>query len=464
MVLAAALLTGCDPLAPDGPDRPATHAEHPVGPAQRPVPHGAGSKVPYDFNGDGHPDLVVNDLLNRGGRAAHDDDPGIGIVYGSARGLVPGTRQLLTPSRNATPTKGVVPAAFEASAACDLDRDGFTDLVVTTDPPYDGVGRPPVPVQILFGSPRGPAAARAVPLRIPERAREGDEWPDQPVCGDFDGDGATDLAVTASGPRISYLRGPFTREGVPRAAAAPLDVPGTALAALPGPLDADRDGADDLLVRTADPGTSAPGRLALGGPRGPVRAGTSFPAGHALAFGRFRRGPGTDAVVATGSRLLPRYGLTGDAPPLPVRGRVLHAADVTADGYTDLVVSDADPSGTELSSGDAAPTGSAPPAPAFLPGSATGLSPRKVRPLRRPALPGTGPLRTTVLALTDYDGDGHADLVLLTRRIPAQDIPAHHTATAQDRVTVHPGTPTGPGATPEVTFSTTAFTVFFTDG
>ncbi|MFI2236578.1 FG-GAP repeat domain-containing protein [Streptomyces chrestomyceticus] len=292
------------------------------------------------------------------------------------------------------------------------------------------------------------------------------------MCGDFDGDGATDLAVSASGARISYLRGPFTRRGVPRAAA-PLDVPGTALAALPGPLDADRDGADDLLVRTADPGSAATSRLALGGPQGPARAGAAFPAGHALAFGHFRRGTGTDAVVATGSRLLPRYGLTRGAPPLPVRGRALHAADVTADGYTDLVVSGAEQmaGGTEQMAGDTVPasgntasTETAPSAPAFLPGSATGLSGREARPLRQPALPGTGPLRTTVLALTDYDGDDHADLVLLTRRTPAQDTSAHNTPAAQDRVTIHPGTPTGPSATPQVTFSTTAFAVFFTDG
>ncbi|KOT45412.1 hypothetical protein ADK42_03035, partial [Streptomyces rimosus subsp. rimosus] len=53
----------------------------------------------------------------------------------------------------------------------------------------------------------------------------------------------------------------------------------------------------------------------------------------------------------------------------------------------------------------------------------------------------------TVLALTDYDGDHHADLVLLTRR---------RTAT-EDLITVHPGTPTGPSPTPATAFSTTAF-------
>lgn len=150
-LLAPALLTACGPFGTTASGRsggPAAHARHPSGPAPRPVPRGSGSEAPYDFNGDGHPDLVVDDLLAPGGRAAHDDDPGIGIVYGSARGLVPGSRRLLTPSRNAAPTKGVVPAAFEAGPACDLDGDGFTDLVVTADPPYDGVGRPPVPVQI----------------------------------------------------------------------------------------------------------------------------------------------------------------------------------------------------------------------------------------------------------------------------------------------------------------------------
>ncbi|WP_199825267.1 FG-GAP repeat domain-containing protein, partial [Streptomyces rimosus] len=415
-LLAPALLTACGPFGTTASGRsggPAAHARHPSGPAPRPVPRGSGSEAPYDFNGDGHPDLVVDDLLAPGGRAAHDDDPGIGIVYGSARGLVPGSRRLLTPSRNAAPTKGVVPAAFEAGPACDLDGDGFTDLVVTADPPYDGVGRPPVPVQLLFGSPRGLAAGRAVPLRIPERARDGNEWPDQPTCGDFDGDGATDLAVTASGPRISYLRGPFSRRGAPKAAAV-LDVPGTALAPLAEPLDANRDGTDDLLVRAADPGRATTARLALGGPQGPARAGTAFPSGHAVAFGRFRRGSGTDAVVATGPRLLPRYGLTGDAPPLPVRGRSLHAGDITADGYTDLIVGD--PSGPNDAADPGAPpraNDSATPAtsPTYLPGSPTGLTTKSPRLLPHPHAPGSGPPHTTVLALTDYDGDHHADLV-----------------------------------------------------
>ncbi len=85
------------------------------------------------------------------------------------RALDPAVRQLLTPARNAARTEGVLPAAFDAEAACDLDQDGFADLVVTTDPPFNGTGRPPVPLQILFGSPNG-LTGKAVRLRIPDRA------------------------------------------------------------------------------------------------------------------------------------------------------------------------------------------------------------------------------------------------------------------------------------------------------
>ncbi|NEB79226.1 VCBS repeat-containing protein, partial [Streptomyces sp. SID14478] len=208
--------------------------------APRPIPHGSGSKVPSDFNGDGAPDLVLDDL-------AHDglgDDAGIGIVYGAkGRGPVPGTRQLLSPTKFAAPTKGQVPAAFSSEATCDLDRDGFADLVVSTDPPYDGQGTPPVPLQILFGSPDG-ISGKGVKLTVPARARFGNDWPDQPVCGDFDGDGKDDLVVHASGGRLSFLPGPFTRSGTPRGTARLVQAAGNVPA---GPAaDVDGDGTDDV--------------------------------------------------------------------------------------------------------------------------------------------------------------------------------------------------------------------------
>ncbi|WP_189893978.1 FG-GAP repeat domain-containing protein [Streptomyces xantholiticus] len=283
-------LTGCGTT----PDRPATKNGDTAPLAGRattpslPVPRGRGSRLPSDFNGDGHRDLVLNDLV-KSPTDSHGDDSGIGIVYGTQTGadtgsnsatgaasaLDPAVRQLLTPREHGAEVQGVLPAAFDAEASCDLDKDGYTDLIVATDPPYDGIGRPPVPLQLLFGSPTG-ITGRAVVLRIPEQARYGNDWPDHPVCGDFDGDGSTDLAVTASADRVSFLRGPFSRKGAPRTAAAPVPGGGPALAAPAGAADTDADGADDLVVlpRTRTPG--AGGKLLLGGPTGPARPGGRY--------------------------------------------------------------------------------------------------------------------------------------------------------------------------------------------
>ncbi|MGW7369680.1 FG-GAP repeat domain-containing protein [Streptomyces sp. NPDC054841] len=280
--LVLAPLAGCGPQGDPGAGRA---ANAPAGsslagkaaPPALPVPHGDGSRVPDDFNGDGHRDLVLDDLVKAAG-AGHDDDAGIGIVYGSAKGVpTPSVRRLLTPRANGARVAGTLPSAFDAATSCDLDKDGFSDLIVATDPPYNGIGRPPVPLQLLFGGPAG-LGGKAVVLRIPDQARYGNEWPDHPVCGDYDGDGAQDLAVTASGGQVSYLRGPFTRAGAPRAAEPPVPGAGPVLAAPAPDADPNGDGYDDLVhsTRPLTPGTAARGKLLLGGPNGPGRPGGTY--------------------------------------------------------------------------------------------------------------------------------------------------------------------------------------------
>ncbi|MEU1323920.1 FG-GAP repeat domain-containing protein [Streptomyces microflavus] len=274
------VLTGCDSSSAAGPSASATTADAKNGDRApvplAPVPRGEGSRVPYDFNGDGHRDLVVNDLV-KAPEDLHGDDAGIGIVYGTEDSpLDPAVRQLLNARANAAKSGDTLPAAFDAEAACDLDRDGFTDLVVSTDPPYNGVGAPPVPLQILFGSPEG-LTGKAVTLRIPAQARYGKEWPEHPVCGDFDGDGSTDLAVTASDGRISFLRGPFTRAGAPSGAEL-LPDGGPYLYAPEPEADTDGDGYDDLVAtaRPRTPGKAARGTLLLGSADGPARPGGPY--------------------------------------------------------------------------------------------------------------------------------------------------------------------------------------------
>lgn len=384
-------------------------------PAQLPVPQGKGSKVADDFNGDGHRDLVLGDLVKD---QSHADDAGIGIVYGGAHGLTPGARQLLSPKKQAAPTKGQLPAVFDAEASCDLDKDGFTDLVVSTDPPYDGQGQPPVPLQILFGSPKG-LTGRAVKLAVPTQARFGNDWADQPVCGDFDGDGAEDLVVHASAGRLSYLRGPFSRKGAPRKAGAPIPSPGEVPT---GPAaDVNRDGYDDLLVRTAeDTGKSA---VVLGGPDGPARTGVVLPAGIDVAFGRFGKGRALDAAIGSMGGTSLRYDLPGAARgSVSTPGSVLDSGDFDGDGLSELVSS-----GAELR---------------VLRGRTAGLSAAGMVTVKPPAQ-GT----TRVLTVGDFTGDGRADLVVRTYR-----------GETKDTVAVYPGTAKGLVAVePTVTFSTSEF-------
>ncbi|MFJ9622592.1 VCBS repeat-containing protein [Streptomyces sp. NPDC101181] len=257
-------------------ESPATSSAYPAGTPRIPVPRGTGSRVPYDFNGDGHRDLVIDDLV-KAPKDSHGDDAGIGIVYGTAdRPLDPAARQLLSARANAAKSGDTLPVAFESEAACDLDRDGFTDLIVSTDPPYNGVGAPPVPLQILFGSPEG-LTGTAVTLRIPHTARSGTEWPERPVCDDFDGDGRSDLAVTASAGQVTFLTGPFTRAGASRGAEL-LPGGGPYLYAPEPREDTDGDGYDDLVAATRphEPGRAGRGTLLLGSARGPARGGGPY--------------------------------------------------------------------------------------------------------------------------------------------------------------------------------------------
>ncbi|SNX62753.1 VCBS repeat protein [Streptomyces sp. TLI_55] len=410
-------------VASCGPTQRAESSADPTGtpvransaPALLPVPRGDGSKVADDFNGDGHRDLVLNDLVKA---ESHTDDPGIGIVYGSARGLRPGARQLVSAKKQAVATKGQLPAVFDAEASCDLDRDGFTDLVVSTDPPFDGQGQPPVPLQVLFGSPTG-LTGKAVKLAVPAKSRAGNDWADQPVCGDFDGDGDQDLVLHASGGQLSFLQGPFSRKGRPRQAGAPIRSPGQVPV---GPAaDVNLDGYDDLVVRTAE-GTAA-SALVLGGPAGPARTGATLPTGIDVALGRFGAGKAWDAAVGAMGGTAVRYDLpTAVRGTLASPGSMLDAADFDGDGLSELVSS-----GSRVK---------------VFRGRTKGLSASAMVTVAPKAV-GT----TRVVGVGDFDGDGRADLAVRTYRGETKDSVAVFSGTEKGLVT----------AEPTVTFSTAAF-------
>ncbi|MET8687392.1 VCBS repeat-containing protein [Streptomyces sp. NPDC004732] len=400
------------------------------GAAQQPVPQGKGgkgNKADDDFNGDGARDLVLDDLVH----PDHGDDAGIGIVYGGKDGLTPGARQLVSAHANGARTKGQLPAAFDSEASCDLDEDGFSDLLVSTDPPYDGQGQPPVPLQILFGSPKG-LVGKAVQLKVPTQARFGNDWPDQPVCGDFDGDGANDLVLHASGARLTFLRGPFKRSGAPRAAGKPVTAPGNTLVTGRA-TDVDGDGYDDVLVRKAANATgAATGALVMGGPQGPDETGVLFPAGKDIAFGRFGEGKGMDAAITSPKGIALRYDVPGTLRgSLEAKDVAVDAGDLDGDGLDELVVSGAG-SGSGGGAGDVR----------VFRGRTSELAPNATA-LIRPRGKGT----TQVLKVADFDGDKRADLIVRTYRGDSQDIVAVYPGRKGDLV----------AREPRITFSTAEF-------
>lgn len=237
-----------------------------------PVPRGSGSRVAGDVNGDGYADLVFV------APAVHADarQPAyLGVVHGTARGLDPAVRTVMDPGGTPLPldrTPGGVPTA-------DLDGDGYADILAGG--------------HVIWGGPVGPRE------NVPSPKLGG-------VPGDFDGDGQEDLAV-GDGVGIRVLYGPFTSEGTPRrtGAARPNPISAAGLGYEDSGFhltagDADGDGATDLVVTAYGDGEQTPSVLLHAGVglAGFTARTEKLPTGSSVAFGDFD-GDGTDDI-ATG--------------------------------------------------------------------------------------------------------------------------------------------------------------------
>jgi hypothetical protein len=180
-----------------------------LGLAQADTPAAAPAKATADFNADGYADLVVG---APGATISGKKQAGyVAVTYGSKNGLDPAHKKVI--SRSTAGVPGEVTAKQEFGrwiTKGDLDKDGYTDLVIGSD----GKGALGGAV-IVWGSKNGLTGGTKI-----------DTFGFAPQAGDFDGDGTTDLAlfdqVDSYGDdpidqQARLWKGPISRTGKPAA-------------------------------------------------------------------------------------------------------------------------------------------------------------------------------------------------------------------------------------------------------
>ncbi|AXE77957.1 FG-GAP-like repeat-containing protein [Streptomyces atratus] len=355
-----------------------------------------------DFNGDGYPDVAFTAPGATVGGTAKAGY--VGVVYGSKSGLKTSTKQVFTQDSPGIPDTAEAGDAFGSSmVSADLDRDGYSDLVVGAPKEATGSFKSAGSLTVIWGGAHGLSGGATL--------LTGDELYDEiggkAAVGDFDGDGAPDVVTLGMG-NTHILSGPFERDG---SAAAPVreipdmdDLRHLDLAAG----DFNGDGRDDLA--------------------GVVHDGDEFDARRILIRNGGATGLSDKYTVVNRPN---GYRLQG--------GETIAAGHINGDKYADLVVgrtiegydSDLD---YPLALGGMI---------TYVPGSATGPRGDRAKVFNQDSagVPGVAEVHDgfgASLSIGDMNGDGYGDIAV---GVPYEDLGTTKNAGS---VLVLPGTASGP--------------------
>ncbi|MGX1669783.1 FG-GAP-like repeat-containing protein [Streptomyces sp. NPDC055400] len=404
----------------------------------------APSGLQGDFNGDGYRDVAVAapgatvDGKSWAGQVA--------VVYGTAEGLAPARHAVI--SQNTSGIPGAAEAYDEFGdrvATADLNRDGYSDLIVGAEHEAVGSKEDSGTVVIVWGSAAGLSGGTTVKNPLP---LYGSYFGLSIAAGDFTGDGKPDLAVSAQSDsganpyRIRLIRGPFGRTGSTGTVSTytpGVDRPGLTAGKVNGDSKSDlvvtgrKTNSDHLAAALYYQGTSS--GLSKGAT---LRAGTNAAVGDIDhdGYGDIVLGnpddPDTEPSGSTGGEVSIVYG-TSSGPSSTRRttltqasagvpdsasygdkfGEAVALGDLDKDGHADLAVgAPGEAFGDELDYRSSAG------AITLLPGSASGVTTTGAVALTQdsPGVPGTMEASDNFgarLLASDVNGDGHSDLTAI---------------------------------------------------